>query len=158
MHLAMIPLLFLAFDQSKAIKVVPGDPVIDLEIQTLHGHTLKLDQVLETSFCFFLSPKCERCDEALTNIKDQFSQRFHTVVVLIGSMEEAHRYVASQSIDENKIDIYVVSQDKLLPYNLRIVPAILCYTNAKLTFGFHGPVTQERSQKIINWYARRYGG
>ncbi|MDJ0835197.1 MAG: hypothetical protein QNK37_01700 [Acidobacteriota bacterium] len=141
-----VALLLLAlFQGPEPIHVKPGDPVIDLKIRTLDGRSVALTQVLDNSFCFFLSPNCPACMDALPYLQQAFVD-YHVVLIFIDETPEIDRWIRRQNFSQ---DVYLVKAGDLEPFNIKTLPALLAYRDQKLKFGFHGPIDAGKCRKMI---------
>ena len=141
-----------------AIKVTPGDPIIDLEIQTLQGQKLRLDQAIDSSFCFILGTSCKRCEEALINIQRMIVGKHHVAMLFPESPVKVREFAAKHADLLEGVEIYAVDPQQLEPYNIKIVPALLCYSQSRLTLAFHGIINPKYTQMLLSAYESRQTG
>ena len=126
------------------VNALPGDPIIDLNLKTLDGRPAKLDQVLDSSFCFFLSTGCPACKDALPVLEQAFDDH-HVVLVFVEESAETATWVRSQNFS---FDTYLVKSKDLEPFNIKTLPALLAYRDQKLKFGFHGVINAHKCQRM----------
>jgi len=151
----LLPLLI--SEDPRAIKVLPDDPVIAIQVQDLQGKEFTLPDVLDTSFCFILSTACPQCQEALSSIETLFTEQQHTVILFLDTAEQVKRFLAKRGPRHANLDIYTVEESELTPYNVKFIPALLSYKKSLLTFAFYGPLPRERAQRMVDWYGRQFG-
>ncbi len=146
----MVPFILLLpfFADTKPMKVVIADPVIELEIQSLDGTYYSLDQVAENSFCFFLSLDCSYCLEAISQARIHFSQR-HCIFLFLSEKKAVEEFLKSNSGLSHDDAYLIIDPDQLKPYAIETIPALLAYKDSKLRAAVHGSF-KDRICALIN--------
>jgi len=137
-----ILMLFIQAGDPEPMKVVSGDPALNVAVRTLDGQPRQLEHLLDTSLCWVLSTECRRCREAYIHINTLFANQYRTVILFPDGGDQVEDFLA-----ENKPNaaVYLVEPSTLEPYSISTVPALLLYRKSRLAYAFHGPVHKERA-------------
>jgi len=136
-------------DGPKPMKVMPGDPIIDLALRTTDNGLVMLADVSHDSFCFFMSASCPACRSAIPVIRDHFQEN-HVVWIFVDEGLETKEFVAEHGLNE----AYLVRAEDLVPHQITSLPGVLAYRDGKLKYAFHGPIDQKEC-RIMKHYQER---
>ena len=145
---AVVLFNMILFQEPEPIAVTPGDPIIDLTIETLDGKKLTLDQVADDTFCFFLSTDCPSCREAVPFIQRELGD-YHVVLLFVKEDKESRAWIKSLNPG---LDGYLVRRQDLAPFNIKTLPALLAYRDSKLKIGFHGTVNAAKCRRMAAFF------
>ena len=140
-------------ENPEPIRVMPGDPVIQLPITNLKGNSLTLEDVANNTFCVFLSTACPTCQDALSNILAGYLKQHHVVLIFRDGIQAVTKFLESYP-EATALEIYVTKPSALERYNITNFPALLSYHEGHLAIGFHGPLDQNNTQTVLSYYAR----
>jgi hypothetical protein len=136
------------FGSAEPMNVKVGDPVLNIPVYTMEGVSIPLGSVVSNGFVFILSQECNQCVEAVQAINTRFSDQYYCVVLFI-SKDLA--FTAETGL-LNTIDAYLVEEESLLPFNIKVTPSLLGYKDSKLWLAYHGRINLEKSHKIIDLF------
>ena len=149
--MALLVVLWMIGDP-EPIWVSLGDKPIDLVVKATDGTSYQLDDLVDSSFCFFLTADCAPCLEALENIDRYLFDRYHCLLILRGKRAEDWREVVPARMWPN---VFLADDEQALAgYNIKTFPALLAYKGSKLKMASHGPMDAATCRRIASIYDR----
>jgi len=150
MNLLLLSILFFV-QHRDAISVAPGDPILEMPLITLEKQPVWLEDVAESTFCFFLTSECPACSDAIPMIEKSL-QGFHVIFIFISNSINNSDLLEWLEEQQFSHSVYMVDETHTSTHNIKKVPALLAYKNGLLKFAFHGPVNEGITHKMIRYY------
>ncbi|MDJ0835147.1 MAG: hypothetical protein QNK37_01440 [Acidobacteriota bacterium] len=139
----------------KPINLSLGSAVIELDLETMSGTKLKLDNVADNTFCFFLSTNCPACVEAIKIIESRFMSKHHCIFLILGEKDKIDQYFTNYpKILQDQI-FFITQPTQLDEYNIVTLPALLAYKNSKLQLSYHGPLKDRACNILLHAYNKK---
>ena len=139
--------------ETKPLQVRLADPVISLDIQSLDGESLTLEQVANNTFCFFLSVHCSYCRKAMNQIQIYFIDK-HCVFLFLDDQEKVSDFL-NDFPRISQTDVYIITKpDQLKAPAIEKLPALLAYKSGKLKAAVHGDFNDNVCKLIIASYKK----
>ena len=148
----LISIIFLlALSDTKPIKASLGDPIIDLDIQSLGGDKFTLNQIVNNSFCFFLSVNCPYCVDAIKMIQVHFSDH-HCVFLFLDEEKPVQDFIKSFPTISRENVYIILNSEQLQQYSISTLPALLAYKESKLKAAAHGDFKDHICKLLLKSY------
>jgi len=147
-------LLLLVLSISEGMNVSLDDPVLGLDIQSLSGEILTLDQVAEDTLCFILSVRCSHCSDAIRNARVHFDGA-HQVFLFLGTEKEVEAYLAGFPWIDRGAVFLVADPAQLKKHEIDTLPTLLGYRDSALKIAAHGVLDDRACSILLESYQRR---
>jgi len=131
----------------KPIKVHIGDPIMNLDIESLDGQkTIRLEDVIETGFCIFLKTDCKHCNDGFDNIYF-LSEDYPIIFIFPETTEKVKAFLERKGAPPG--NAFLVEPQQLEPHDIVTFPSVIAYKDGSCRVAMHGPLNKKNTSRLL---------